>query len=252
MKVLVIFGSQSDNAAFEPIREGLTKKDIATDMRLLSAHRTPREVDEIDFNSYCAIVAGAGLAAHLPGVVAARTIKPVFGVPFAGAYDGLDSFLSIAQMPPGIPVLATGVGAHKNAIDAISTMKEKQGIQLCFSSSGKAIDAARNTLERFGAKFTEERMPSADKINIVFFDTAGKPDIEGISIVCPTAITTSAADAAPLMAKASKGLWVGVNQGENAALAALQLSGKYTDKLLNHKEEIRQKALAIDRALNYG
>lgn len=106
MKIQVLFGSQNDERVFGPLchqleKVGEVKFDVA------SAHRHPDKVREIMTTSPADVfVAGAGLAAHLPGVVASLTKKPVFGVAVNGAFSGLDSFLSIAQMPKDIPVMA--------------------------------------------------------------------------------------------------------------------------------------------------
>ncbi|MBN2863143.1 MAG: 5-(carboxyamino)imidazole ribonucleotide mutase, partial [Bacteroidales bacterium] len=93
--------------------------NIPFEMNALSAHRTPEEVEkyarEAAGRGLKVIVAGAGMAAHLPGVIAAFTALPVIGVPIKVSFDGLDSVLSILQMPPGIPVATVGVNAAENA-----------------------------------------------------------------------------------------------------------------------------------------
>ena len=123
-KVLVVFGSKSDKSVFEPIVKSQKEKKADVDMRICSAHRTPALLNSILLEKqYDLVIAGAGLAAHLPGVVASKTPVPVIGVPCNGAFDGLDSFLSIVQMPPGIPVL--GVGVDVNPVNDF-LLKEKQ------------------------------------------------------------------------------------------------------------------------------
>ena len=116
-KALIIFGSKSDEKVYNEIASSLKKLKVDFDLRVSSAHKTPDDVDETLKNEYAVVIAGAGLAAHLPGVVAARVIRPVIGVPCEGNYQGLDALLSVAQMPPGIPVLSVGVGKGKIAAE---------------------------------------------------------------------------------------------------------------------------------------
>ena len=108
-KALIIFGSKTDEKIYNQIASELKKLKVDFDLRVSSAHKTPEDVDATLQNGYAVIIAGAGLSAHLPGVAAARVLRPVIGVPCEGNYQGLDALLSIAQMPPGIPVLAVGV-----------------------------------------------------------------------------------------------------------------------------------------------
>ena len=115
----MIMGSTSDLPVMEKAARFLEEMEIPFEMNALSAHRTPREVDE--FARHAAdrglrvIIAGAGMAAALPGVIAAGTTLPVIGVPIKGMLDGLDAMLSIIQMPPGIPVATVGVNGAMNA-----------------------------------------------------------------------------------------------------------------------------------------
>src|SRR3989338_8278800 len=99
-KALIIFGSKSDEKVYSEIMRELKKEKVDFTLRISSAHKTPDDVDETLQDDYSVIIAGAGLAAHLPGVVAAKVIRPVIGVPCEGNYQGLDALLSIAQMPP--------------------------------------------------------------------------------------------------------------------------------------------------------
>lgn len=106
MKIQVLFGSQSDERVYGPLCRSLEEVGSVR-MEVASAHRHPARVRELVGSSEADVfVAGAGLAAHLPGVVASLTSKPVFGVAVNGAFGGLDAFLSIAQMPKDIPVMA--------------------------------------------------------------------------------------------------------------------------------------------------
>ena len=117
--VSIIMGSTSDLPVMEKAAQLLDSMDVPFEINALSAHRTPDEVAtfarEADGRGIKVILAGAGMAAALPGVIAAHTTLPVIGIPIKGMLDGLDAMLSIIQMPPGIPVATVGVNAAKNA-----------------------------------------------------------------------------------------------------------------------------------------
>ena len=117
--VSIIMGSTSDLPVMEKAAEILNSFRIPFEMNALSAHRTPEEVEEFSKNAASrgikVIIAAAGMAAHLPGVIAAMTPLPVIGVPIKASLEGLDSIFSILQMPPGIPVATVGVNAAQNA-----------------------------------------------------------------------------------------------------------------------------------------
>jgi 5-(carboxyamino)imidazole ribonucleotide mutase len=119
-KVAVVMGSGSDMPQMEAALSRLKSFGIEADARILSAHRTPGRAAEFSKtasqNGYEVVVAAAGKAAHLPGVLAAYTALPVIGVPMKSSFmDGLDSLLSIVQMPAGVPVATVGVDAAENA-----------------------------------------------------------------------------------------------------------------------------------------
>ena len=117
--VSIIMGSTSDLPVMEKAAKFLEQMEIPFEMNALSAHRTPAEVEkfaaEASGRGLRVIIAGAGMAAALPGVIAASTTLPVIGVPIKGMLDGLDAMLSIIQMPPGIPVATVGVNGAQNA-----------------------------------------------------------------------------------------------------------------------------------------
>ena len=117
--VSIIMGSTSDLPVMEKAAKFFDEMGIYFEMNALSAHRTPAEVEafahEAKGRGIKVIIAGAGMAAALPGVIAASTTVPVIGVPIKGMLDGLDALLSIVQMPPGIPVATVGVNGALNA-----------------------------------------------------------------------------------------------------------------------------------------
>ena len=118
-KVAIVMGSDSD---FDKLKSCVTKLkefDIEVDVNVISAHRTPDAAAEFsktaEENGIEVIVAAAGMAAHLGGVLAAHTIVPVIGVPIKSTFDGMDALLATVQMPPGIPVATVGVDNGTNA-----------------------------------------------------------------------------------------------------------------------------------------
>ena len=117
--VSIIMGSTSDLKVMEKAAVFLDEMEIPFEINALSAHRTPAEVE--DFAKGAAnrgikvIIAGAGMAAHLPGVIASMTPVPVIGVPINATLDGMDALLAIVQMPPGIPVATVGINGSLNA-----------------------------------------------------------------------------------------------------------------------------------------
>jgi 5-(carboxyamino)imidazole ribonucleotide mutase len=120
--VAILMGSDSDLPIMQGVADILKNLGIAFELRITSAHRTPAATAEYVKNAEqrgCAVfVAGAGLAAHLAGAVAANTLRPVIGVPLAsasGTLGGLDSLLATVQMPPGIPVASVAINGAKNA-----------------------------------------------------------------------------------------------------------------------------------------
>ena len=112
-------GSTSDLPVMEKAAQLLNELKIPFEINALSAHRTPEEVEKFAKGAAArgikVIIAAAGMAAHLPGVIAAMTPLPVIGVPMKASLEGLDSIFSIVQMPPGIPVATVGVNASQNA-----------------------------------------------------------------------------------------------------------------------------------------
>ncbi len=134
MKIQVIMGSKSDMPIAEKAKKILDEFDVEYDISVASAHRTPDVLKDMVEKSNADVFIGiAGLAAALPGSIAAHTTKPVIGVPVSGKVN-LDAILSIIQMPPGIPVAAVGLDRGDNAallaIEILATKDKKLGSQL--------------------------------------------------------------------------------------------------------------------------
>jgi len=148
VKVTVLVGSKSDLEIAEKVRSRLTDFEVPCEVHVASAHRTPEKVEKLVQDPATDVfVAMAGLSAALPGVVAARTLKPVVGVPLHRGL-GLDSLLSVVQMPPGIPVAAVGLDAAENAA------------LLAVTILAVAHPELLPRLQRYRAKWREESPPS--------------------------------------------------------------------------------------------
>ena len=117
--VSIIMGSTSDLPILEKAAKFLEQMEVPFEMNALSAHRTPEAVEQFAKGAkergIQVIIAAAGMAAHLPGVIAASTTVPVIGVPIKSTLEGMDALLAIVQMPPGIPVATVGINAAMNA-----------------------------------------------------------------------------------------------------------------------------------------
>jgi 5-(carboxyamino)imidazole ribonucleotide mutase len=119
MQVAIFFGSKSDTEVMRGAANALKEFGIEYKAFVLSAHRVPEKLEEtlkeIEEQGCQVVIAGAGLAAHLPGVIASKTILPVIGVPVKAAIEGLDALYSIVQMPKSIPVATVGINNSYNA-----------------------------------------------------------------------------------------------------------------------------------------
>lgn len=116
IRVAIIAGSKSDQQVVDDAVKVLTELGVSHEVQFLSAHRNPEGLRAyLSGSSAEVFIAVAGLAAHLPGVIASMTVKPVVGVPVNAKLNGLDSLLSIVQMPPGVPVACVGIDNARNA-----------------------------------------------------------------------------------------------------------------------------------------
>jgi len=157
-KVLIIMGSDSDFAVMEPCFRLLRNFGIQYDACVCSAHRSPRKAAELASRAkedgYKVIIAAAGLAAHLPGVLAAYTILPVIGVPICtGALTGTDALYSIVQMPAGVPVATVAINGGANA-----------GI-LAVKMLAIADEALLLKIKEYANELQDDVVKKADKLN---------------------------------------------------------------------------------------
>ena len=161
--VSIIMGSTSDLPVMEKAAKLLDEFEIPFEINALSAHRTPQEVTEFALSAkergLKVIIAAAGMAAHLPGVIAAQTTVPVIGVPIKSGMEGMDALLAIVQMPPGIPVATVGVNAGLNsailAVQILATSDEKIAEKFEAYKKGLAqkIVKSNEELSRISYKF---------------------------------------------------------------------------------------------------
>ncbi|MBU4221244.1 MAG: 5-(carboxyamino)imidazole ribonucleotide mutase [Euryarchaeota archaeon] len=148
MDVQIILGSASDIIVAKKAVDVLKEFGVEYNVTVASAHRTPDRVEQIIKEAHekgvKVFIAIAGLAAHLPGVIASKTVKPVIGVPVDSNLNGMDALLSIAQMPPGIPVACVGIGRGDNAA------------LLACEIIGAGDEKMREKLLRYRAKMAEK------------------------------------------------------------------------------------------------
>ena len=249
-KALIIFGSKSDKKIYEQIVNFFVKEKIDFDLRVSSAHKTPEDVDKTLQNDYAVVIAGAGLAAHLPGVVAARTIRPVIGVPCEGNYQGLDALLSIAQMPPGVPVLAVGVNKGDVAAqNCAKMMKKYESVTIIGDKNNESVKKAVETLKRFVVvpNFSDKPNPNTINIEFTYFDEPIEKKDE-LVIYCPILSKKDDKPEAALnfLKHTNHGLWVGINNGVNAAVAAVEImniDNEFEESLLTYRREMGKKVL---------
>lgn len=255
MKVLVVFGSKSDEKIYKKIIHGLKKNKIDHDLRICSAHKTPEDIDKILKSDAKLIISGAGLAAHLPGVIASKTIRPVIGVPCGVEYQGLDAFLSIAQMPPGIPVLSVGVNNSDVAVsETAKIIKNHSNIFLVGEKGNPALNKAEEILKEFSIGYKIAAGAANGALNIDFSDIRDEITKEDCLVIyCPTSKESSAETALNMLKRSQHGLWVGLNNGVNAALAAIEilsLDGKYDAKLRQYRKKLGDNVKQSNQEIN--
>lgn len=159
--VSIIMGSTSDMPVMEKACKFLDEMQVPFEVNALSAHRTPDAVEQFARGAkdrgIKVIIAGAGMAAALPGVIAASTTLPVIGVPIKGMLDGLDAMLSIIQMPPGIPVATVGVNGAQNAailaVEMMALADEALAVRLAEFKSGLKAKIEKANLELAEVKY---------------------------------------------------------------------------------------------------
>lgn len=236
MKTFVVFGSASDENVSLPMVDNL-KKIGPCEYAVISAHRNLEQLAaKIPTLDVDAIVAGAGLAAALPGVVAAMTTLPVFGVPVASQFAGLDSFGSIAQMPPGVPVLTCGPDKTDAIVKFLSQWKTAtptKGVHFIVPAGANAADDIVKG-EKVGAEkglaVTSSNEASPTAFNVRFVTCAQDVKPEEFCLHVPLLAKGDIAKPEKyldvLQWATLGGIWVGVNNTRNAVHAASRLANR--------------------------
>jgi 5-(carboxyamino)imidazole ribonucleotide mutase len=230
MKIQVLFGSQNDERVFGPLCGSLeTIADVK--MEVASAHRHPERVRQIMTTSDANVfVAGAGLAAHLPGVVASMTQKPVVGVAVNGAFSGFDAFMSIAQMPKDIPVMAVMENHAQNITSFLGRISEwdKNVLKMAWNKEHSETPLFKKIFQEIKEK------SGMDLVNVEATDPQCQGEIvlagekaqsKGLCLfICEKEILQSPQTAFQFFSEAQAGgFWVGVNNTTNLVLQVKKL-----------------------------
>jgi phosphoribosylaminoimidazole carboxylase PurE protein len=244
MQVDVIFGSQSDNQVFDPLCHKLSKiEGVQVNFEVCSAHRDPERLRKLIADSQADLfIAGAGLAAHLPGVVASQTSKPVIGIPCNDVLDGMDALLSTIQMPKGVPVMTAGIGKASSVVKFVefyaAHREQPPVIYLsCPPWAGALIKTLKEPLEAIGWEFvyhvSEVDHPPA-MFAVVLADLfMPLPTVQstwpglksGVWLGAPVYVQSTYSGDLRVFEKLTNegGLWVGVNNITNIQLSLLKL-----------------------------
>jgi 5-(carboxyamino)imidazole ribonucleotide mutase len=240
MKIFVVFGSTSDETTAKPICEAL-KPGFDVEYQVISAHRDLEKLQhKMSEWKGDAVIAGAGLAAALPGVVAAMTKVPVFGVPVNAQFGGLDSLASIAQMPPGVPVMTCGPDRGDAIVSFLKAYKSARAnfAHAHFVAHDKKllshpdllaeIEKAKTLGKERGVEVSVSDTEARDAFNIFF--TTGPGDVaDGLRLhvpFMPKAEAQKPENYLPVLEWAKKGgLWLGVNNTRNAVASVARLAG---------------------------
>jgi len=238
-RALVLFGSVSDQYIYDDIISEL-KKEYLVDFQVISAHRNPEDLkDRLDRDDFDFIIAGAGLAAHLPGVCASLTKRPVFGVYVPANFSGLDSLLSILQMPFGVPVATL----NPNNIDIVTKVlkaidsRDKKSINIVVGKEVREYESTQSELKRL-SQFGEENGVflninenfSDVEFNIVLAHHDFKKEMREDAFYIPLLNASekkSPSYGLKILERVDNGaIWFGVNNSRNALKFYLNLRGE--------------------------
>jgi len=261
MKILMLFGSTSDEFIYGPLH-GQLSLNHQVELKIISAHRQASKLEEtLNTLEYDCILAGAGLAAHLPGVCASKTLKPVLGLPVSNQLDGLDALLSIQQMPAGIPVFTVGVNKGSEFVSFIQkvSMAKNSGYNRLNVVGGAHLLAQENVQKEL-TKIKELSIHTPDLLHFsssvdtsafnIFLVEGLNEDLqwsENLELNTPVVfVPIFSVEAAKDALSAYKllsltglgGVWVGINNLRNAFLGLVQwinVEGRFDELLLTAK-----------------
>lgn len=271
MKVFVVFGSKSDANIYEPLNARLLNEGFEVDFRLISVHRSPDLMDkELSSCDADVVIAGAGLAAHLPGILASKVLLPVLGIPCAAAIGGVDALFGMLQMPFGIPVLTTAPDQYGAAVDALVRW-QKLDLQFTFDKFNVVLERGKRNLPHFqlllerAARISEKTLiplsvsdrTMENAVNVCLVDInendpesplpfgPAPKNSDELRIMVPVLGDQSYRDAYSSLSVVRKissqsgGIWTGINNVGNALLASMQLAnmkGGHSAFLTNAKK----------------
>ena len=236
--LLVLFASKrSDKSFYDAVCSELDKAGVEYTLRIASAHKSPKAVSKIlHEREYSAVITGAGLAAALPGVVAAELLCPVVGVPLDNNFKGLDSLLSIVQMPPGIPVMSTAIANTSEAVRNTLLFSSCKSVNL-----SEANEKATKLLNKFGIEYSIGE-PKEGCVNINF----GTPSSSEFLV-----INVPVKDDIDDYMAFDSGLYVGKGRGDNAAIAAAEILivNGVVDKqvMIDYRKENENQLIEADK-----
>ncbi len=242
MRILVVFGSSSDNNVYDPLVQKLENNNHQVDSKVISAHRNLEQLQvEIGKSSHDLIIAGAGLAAALPGVVAAMTDIPVIGLPVAAHFGGLDSLCSIAQMPYGVPVIASGADKVDEIVKFVEFYGTKEvnlnALPIVIDTEIANKDYAKKELERTqvladlkGIKLNIVSEIQPNQLNIVMVRNIEDVKTEEYCLYVPLFGSDEVKDPMNYLKvfewTNKGGMWLCANNTRNALLSVLKLTDK--------------------------
>jgi len=234
MKVFVVYGSDSDAHSYDPLIESL-KENHEVSFEVISAHRKPDELfARLKKDDFDVVVAGAGIAAALPGVCASKTSKPVFGVPVAAHFAGLDSLASILQMPFGVPVLTCGAKLESEIVKFLNFPEWKSApervINLVIRKELVDLDFAKKEMARtekfateHGLKFEITNTTDSNKMNVILVESESDIRAAEFCIHVPLLKDEDKANPAKFLMvydwTLKGGLWVCTNNARNALIS---------------------------------
>jgi 5-(carboxyamino)imidazole ribonucleotide mutase len=244
MKVLIVFGSTSDEFIYAPLCKKLSENNFEVSFSVISAHRAPDELEErLSRNDFDIVIGGAGLSAHLPGVIASKVSQLTLGVAVDSAYSGLDSYYSIVNMPFGVPVLGFSPGTEKNLITFMNTLKKLKQYDCCHIRIPENISNEgfiKKELDRTLACAKENKIELSlgsdlkdDMLNIIIINS--KNDLincdNGIYIPVFSREQKKNTQTAIDVFNWSKelGPWGGVNNCRNVILSVKKLSNRFKE-----------------------
>lgn len=235
-KVYIIFGSKSDFEVYESVFKELKQNKVLSTLKTFSAHREPKQLLEyLSIENPKLIIAGAGLSAALPGFLASQSDALVIGIPVSANYSGLDALLSTHQMPSGIPVLGTGVNASKVAAEYAELIFKNKYSKIVLVKRSNA-EAIQNAIKKAEEKLANEKIPfetiaepdygEKDAIYLDFLELEKTKNVDNKGkcvLFIPVKLDSNEKDSLKLLELTKKGLWLGLNRGDNAALAAIKV-----------------------------